>query len=243
MDCYHVSYAQEWKHGLAQKRIDNLLEMIPEIAENHCIYIDAFLGSRKADQQGVISPYLDHTRKDEEATQRKILRYWYHKGVDPACEHVTGLGDDRFVGLQAHSACQARLIEDVPDDLYCSNPAHFCFDSVTEPEGFQQGFWLEFLPWFYKNHPDGSDDFTSMIDGQDICMPALWCEQPTLIAFSVEGYTDKTWPLPENWKGKTKVKLSKLTGGEPESAGEAVVADGKIKLSAGRGEVIRITSA
>jgi hypothetical protein len=35
MDCYHVSYTQEWKHGLAQIKIDDLIAMVPEIQENH----------------------------------------------------------------------------------------------------------------------------------------------------------------------------------------------------------------
>ena len=75
MDCYHVSYTQEWKHGLAQKRIDDLLEMVPELRENGCIYIDAFLGARMKDQQGPISPYLGYSKEEEAGTMRKILRY------------------------------------------------------------------------------------------------------------------------------------------------------------------------
>ena len=75
MDCYHVSYSQEWKHGLAQKRVDDLIAMVPEIQENNCVYVDALLGARKNDQQGPISPYLEFTKEDEAATLRKIFRY------------------------------------------------------------------------------------------------------------------------------------------------------------------------
>jgi len=38
-----------------------------------------------------------------------------------------------------------------------------------------------------------------MIDGTNICMPALWCEQPTLVTYSKEGCENKTWPLPTDW--------------------------------------------
>jgi hypothetical protein len=43
---------------------------------------------------------------------------------------------------------------------------------MTEPEGFSERFWLEFLPYYYKNHPAGGADHAGMIDGTDICMPA-----------------------------------------------------------------------
>ena len=40
-----------------------------------------------------------------------------------ASEYVNGIRADRFVGLQPHTAAQGDEIEDLPDELYCSNPA------------------------------------------------------------------------------------------------------------------------
>jgi hypothetical protein len=37
-----ISYYQEWKTAFAQKRIDGLLEMLPELKESKTIHIDAF---------------------------------------------------------------------------------------------------------------------------------------------------------------------------------------------------------
>lgn len=243
MDCYHLSYTQEWKHGLAQKRIDDLLEMIPEIVENQCIYVDAFLGARKAEQQGPISPYLGYTREDEARTMRKILRYWRAKGVDPACEHVWGMKVDRFVGLQPHAACQADKIEDLPDALYSAHVAHFGFTSTTEPEGFADRFWLEFLPYFYKNHPHGSTDQAGMIDGADICMPALWCKDKTLIAYSRTGYENKTWSLPPAWQGVGNIALTPITGADDEPTTTTPAHNGKFTLDVEAGQTLRLTPA
>ena len=240
MDCYHVSYTQEWKHGLAQKRIDDLIAMVPEIQENHCVYIDAFLGARKADQQGPISPYLGYSKEQEARTQRKIFRYWRDRGIDVAGEHVFGIRLDRFVGLQPHTASQMHLIEDIPDELYCGNPAHFGFTTVTEPETFQEMFWLEFLPYYYRNNPSGTEDPASMVDGTDICMPALWCQEKTIIAYSKEGYDGKSWDLPPEWKGVGRVRLSRITPEGQEPAGEVAVTDGRIALSVGRDEALMI---
>ena len=240
MDCYHVSYTQEWKHGLAQKKIDDLLAMVPEIQENHCIYLDAFLGARKADQQGPISPYLGYSKDEEARTQRKIFRYWRDREVDVASEYVVGIRVDRFVGLQPHSAAQGDQIEDLPDDLYCSNPAHFGFKSEVEPDDFQEEFWLTFLPWFYKNHPNGSGDHQSMIDGTDICMPCYWCDEPTIIAYSKDGYEEMSWSLPENWGGVEKVSLSTVSPEEIESTQELEVSARSIRLALKKNQVAKI---
>jgi len=239
MDCYHVSYTQEWKHGLAQKRIDDLIAMVPEMQENHCVYVDAFLGARKADQQGPISPYLGFSKEEEGRTQRKIFRYWRDREIDVASEYVFGIRVDRFVGLQPHSAAQGRLIDDLPDELYCSNPAHVGFTSETEPEEFQERFWLTFLPWFYKNNPRGTDDPGAMMDGTDICMPCLWCEDPTLIAYSKDGYDSRTWKLPADWQDVEKVVVAGITS--PGSPTTVPVVDGAITLSVGRDEAVAIT--
>ena len=239
MDCYHVSYTQEWKHGLAQRRIDDLIEMVPEIQENHCVYVDAFLGARKADQKGPISPYLGYSKEEEARTMRKIFRYWRDRDINVAGEHVHGIRVDRFVGLQAHTASQMQHIEDLPDELFCGNPAHFGFTTRTEPAEFQEKFWLTFLPWFYKNNPKGTEDPESMIDGTDICMPCLWCEAPTLIAYSKDGYEGKTWKLPADWQDAEKLAIAGITS--PGSKTTIPVVDGAITLSVGRDEVAAIT--
>ena len=123
------------------------------------------------------------------------------------------------------------------------NPAHFGFTTVTEPENFQERFWREFLPWFYKNNPDCTEDPANMIVGTDICMPCPWCEEPTLIAYSKDGYEAKTWRLPADWAGVGKVTLARVTGAGSEPAGEAEVVDGAVVLSVGTGEVLAITRA
>ena len=241
MDCYHVSYTQEWKHGLAQKRIDDLIAMVPEMQENHCVYIDAFLGARKADQQGPISPFLCCSKEEEARTQRKIFRYLRDREIDAASEYVMGMRVDRFVGLQPHTAAQGDLISDLPDHLYCSNPAHVGFTTIKEPEAFRRRFWLEYLPWFYKNHPDGSDQYGAMIDGTDICMPALWCEKPTVVAYSQEGYTARTWALPAGWGDVNRVTMQTLSGLGPSPRGEADVVAGRITLTLRADEAVSLS--
>lgn len=241
MDCYHVSYTQEWKHGLAQRRIDELIEMVPEIQENHCVYVDAFLGARKADQKGPISPYLGYSKEEEARTMRKIFRYWRDRDIDVAGEHVHGIRVDRFVGLQPHTASQMEHIEDLPNELFCGNPAHFGFTSIQLPDEFIGAFYAQFLPWFNANHPKGAGDLNKACDGTDICMPVRWCEEPTLLAYSADGYDSKTWQLPEDWQGVEKAYLAKVTQTGLVPAGEVPVTDGAITLSLGANAAIAVT--
>jgi len=242
MDCYHVSYTQEWKQGLAQKRIDGLIAMLPELVDSATIQIDAFLGARKADQQGPISPYLGYTKEQEGATQRKIYRYWRDRGIDVTSEWVLGMRVDRFVGLQpwAFASRQKHLIEDLPNELYCISPMGIEFRAVpADPAPLLQQFCLEFVPWYYENNKSPKGD-QQMVDGTDICMPALWCEEKTIIAYSKEGYDGRGWQLPPDWKDVAKVRLSRITLEGQEPAGETAVTDGWITLSVGEDEALMI---
>jgi len=239
MDCYHVSYTQEWKLGLAQRRIDDLISMVPEIRDHHCIYIDAFLGARKADQQGPISPYLGYSKEEEARTQRKIFRYWRDRGIDVASEHVVGLRVDRFVGLQPFACHQAELIADLPDSLYTVSPYQPGFCRVEPEKGFHEGFCLKILPYYYRNHPAGGGDWRGMIQGTGVCMPALWCKEPTLIAYSKDGCKDKTWKLPDGWQDVGKIQISGMA--DTKAARTITVSEGEITLSLGPDQVVKMT--
>ena len=45
-DMYNVVYPKEWAAGLAQRRIDALIKMIPELKAGHTIHIDVFIANR-----------------------------------------------------------------------------------------------------------------------------------------------------------------------------------------------------
>jgi len=246
MQSYAISYTQEWKLGLAQRRIDGLIDMIPELVESGTIHIDAFLGVRKNGQQEPISPYLGHTKEEEAATQRKIYRYFRDRGIDVTSEWVYGMRVDRFVGLQPWAWHQENKVEDLPDELYCSTKwvgsDMWVNENPKNPPHVREKFYLEVLPWYYKNNPNACGEQT-MLDGTDICMPALWCEDRTIIAYSQEGYDEKTWELPPDWKDVSKVSLARITYEGPEDAGSAAVTAGRLTLGVKAGEALRIVPA
>lgn len=246
MASYQMSYTQEWKTGMAQKRIDGLIGMIPELREGGTIHIDAFLGARPLDRQAPISPYLGYTKDEELATQRKIYRYWRDCGIDVTSEWVDGFRGDRMVGLQAWAWHGGSAVEDLPDSLYCSNPMKdarhpgFDFENGIHPK-FTEEFCLIFLPWYYRNNPAGNEDTQTMLDGTDICMPALWCPSRTIIAYSREGYARKTWVLPSSWADVNRVAVARITDEGNQPVGGIDVQDGKVTMDVAANEALALT--
>ena len=108
-DMYNVVYPREWAAGLAQRRIDGLIKMIPELHAGHTIHVDVFIAQREGGKP--ISPW--HARPEHGGltpekyveTQRQIFHYWRERGFDVTGEgifwaHPPGEG---FTGLQAMS--------------------------------------------------------------------------------------------------------------------------------------------
>ena len=172
---YIVSYTREWEEGLAQKRIDRLIAMVPELKEGHTIHIDAFLD--KPENASTLSPWHEmavHGGIDiykEAQTQWKIFRYWRARGFDVTGEglfwaHPPGEG---FYGLQPMSwwyPDDSEYQMNIPEmlsarggtdrngdgDFRFGNSIHGeeiykrDIDSLT---GFLQEFCRNTLPWYW----------------------------------------------------------------------------------------------
>ncbi len=105
-----TSYTREWEEGLAQRRIDDLLEAVPELIEGHTIHLDNLNTYCKAENRP-LSPW--HAKPEnggidmykEVETIRKIFRYFRDRGIDVTGEgilwaHPPGEG---FYGIQGYS--------------------------------------------------------------------------------------------------------------------------------------------
>lgn len=105
-----TSYTREWEEGLAQRRIDGLLEAVPELIDGHTIHLDN-LNTYYKPENRPLSPWhakpenggIDMYREVE--TIRKIFRYFRDRGIDVTGEgilwaHPPGEG---FYGLQGYS--------------------------------------------------------------------------------------------------------------------------------------------
>ena len=176
---YPISYAQEWKTGFTQKRIDSLCNIVP-VQHAGTIHIDAFHtwppvpvfeanGKYHADlSKGATSPYLKFTVEDEAEAQRNIFRYWASKGIDVTCEGVDFLRETALEGYQPMAWWYGGL------DKYLKWPASYYCGGVDRSEwgklfgtsmhgedivkkdrqnltGFKEEFCLNTALWYYLN--------------------------------------------------------------------------------------------
>ncbi len=177
---YNVVYPKEWEVGLAQRRIDNLIAMVPELEDGHTIHIDVFIAQREGGKP--ISPW--HAKPESGGltpdkyveTQRKIFHYWRDRGFDVTGEgifwaHPPGEG---FTGLQPFSwwyPDDKKYQMEIPECLMARGRADragdgdFRFGASMHGEeiwqkdcidmpGFLGMFCRTTLPWYYLSRLD-----------------------------------------------------------------------------------------
>lgn len=257
---YPISYAQEWKVGLAQRRIDGLLALLP-IQDAGTIHIDAFHtippGRRQAKY---ISPYLGYTLEQEAEAQRKIYRYFRDHGVDATAENSTQNRIDPFIGLQPVANAYKAPGTNIPPSLYCGMAGEDIQEMIkrnaAQMSSLKGIFCMHFMPWYWAHVTGGSNDVAKVIDapqpkviageqimtGDDVCIPAFWRDH-ALVAYSRNGYAAKSWELPSGWEPVNKVKISEVTMEGQKEANEIGVTNHAVTLSLAAGEEVLITLA
>jgi hypothetical protein len=170
---YHVNKTREWQCGLAQKRIEELLELLP-LREQKTIHIDVF-NSHPSEYHGT-------TDEQEYETLKSILLYWRECGLDVTIEwfkpQLAGL-----IPMVWHFNLDERMRLKYPVDAVCGGgdawnvrhgnwpnnwtwyPENGCayeeawgrsVDREPYLEGddfsvFEEAFFLRTLPWLFLN--------------------------------------------------------------------------------------------
>lgn len=300
---YPISYAQEWKLGFTQKRIDKLLSVLP-IQEAGTIHIDAYHSEvpqpvKKADgkwgieMQSPISPYLNFTRQDEIKAQRNIMKYFDSKGVDVTTEGVPqkellGIfdgyqtmgwwfkGQDIYLNYHQKQMCggydpysgewgrlfgtnlnaELVFIEERPlAESFEDYKGKFCtmstifnflnrFERLYKLEGkdyyavqFSDNVKSEVNKGKYTIRKDG----VLLVEDEDVMIPAMWTEAKSMIAYSKDGYKNRTWKLPKKYFAASKVTLYRVDQTGKVKIGEKNVDGGKIKLTLQPNEMLLLT--
>lgn len=229
MQSYQISYAREWELGYAQKRIDELLKMLPELIDAGTIHIDAFHSMRPSGVDESISPFLGYTIEDEISTQRKIFRYWQSKGIDVTSEGGKyWLRKDPFIGLQAmawHFNFSNYVNEgwnnkpenftSLPNQFSAYTPMHSEGEIMKDPKnlsGLLEQFCMNVVPWYYKRNSDVSIYGDVIITRDLVICPILWKEK-ALVVYSKENIKNRKIDLPTSWGKIQEVQLYNLTPG------------------------------
>lgn len=80
----------------------------------------------------------------------------------------------------------------------------------------------------------------TLVENGDVLIPAFWINSKSQIAYSKNGYEDKTWELPEDWASVKKIKLRRVSM-EGKSRSEIIkTAFGKLHLTLGKDEMLLI---
>ena len=80
-----------------------------------------------------------------------------------------------------------------------------------------------------------------LVEGSDICMPALWRSQEC-IAYSRSGGT-REWQLPDDWHSIGRVETSRITIEGLRPIGSLPVTNGWLKLELNPGTAVLLTPA
>ena len=248
---YQISYAREWETKLAQKRIDGLLAMLP-IVKAGTIHIDAFHSvAPTRRKETTISPLLGYPIEREVEAQRKIIRYFRDRGVDITSEFSTFLRPDAFVGLQPMAWHYKAPAAGIPPRLYCGTPMSGEAEIRRDPEnlaGLLDQFCLKAAPWLWWNAGHAADgkqprpaDWERVRQDGDCCVPLVWKEEKTLLAYSRSGCAAKAWQLPPGWEKVERVQLADITLRGPRALDEIPVEHGSIRLSLKAGQGVTIS--
>ncbi|MFF2446653.1 FIMAH domain-containing protein [Neobacillus sp. NPDC058068] len=138
----------------------------------------------------------------------------------------------------------------------------------TTLKGFLEEFSLKTLPWFFLNRLDRISDKAGVVtfsngvtseklggsllikqngrvlrDGDDVLFPAQWNEdsKKELLAFSKNGYVNRTWTLPDDWVNITAVDIYSIgLDGLKLLEKNKRISEGNISLTLSAGQGISI---
>jgi len=148
-NAYAINYKNEWESGWTQKRIDSLINLLPELQKAGTIHIDAWIAREsKGHYESLVT---------ESEYQKKALDYWKKKGIDVTSEWVM----DYMTGLvpfawHFNARTQEQYLE-VPANVYTGsgiNPdvagSDFGLGFLFGQSMYGEGLW----PYWNRNDED-----------------------------------------------------------------------------------------
>jgi hypothetical protein len=136
-------------------------------------------------------------------------------------------------------------------------------------EGFKQDFCLKTAVWYYLNRlnrlylvDNGDRKFVQysdnvnvslegekylikkgemiLVDDFNLFIPALWMDDNKILCYSRDGYKNRIWTLPPDWKGIPVVRLYRITEMGVKEIGLVPSSEGQVVLSLRKDDMILI---
>ena len=222
---YAISHKREWDAGYAQKRIDGLLRMLPELVGAHAIHIDNYV----AKIHGTDDPmdaYHGISVEEEQEAIRKEMRYWRDKGIDVTSEGSYHGRWDPMIGLQPMTWWDLSFDPmEIPASLYCGGrigrlPGDPRFGDSMQAEdhllrnvshrvdlltGFIDEFCITTLPWFYLNRLERLSFDGTAVQYSDGVIAATRNSWPYITRGSMVLRYANCVMVPLGWKAKREI--------------------------------------
>jgi hypothetical protein len=80
----------------------------------------------------------------------------------------------------------------------------------------------------------------TLVENTDVLIPALWMGADAMIAYSRNGYENRSWTLPEAWKNVIEAKVCRITDEGRSESETRKLRDGKLELTLAKDEMLLI---
>ncbi|MBR2838492.1 MAG: hypothetical protein IKE55_06905 [Kiritimatiellae bacterium] len=131
---YPISHLKEWRSGFAKKRIQELLELLPELKDARTIHIDALFGNE--------SPGDKITFKDDIAAIDECTKYWHEIGFDVTTEFLPAYDQIGYFPYFYHLNLDERHKVLYPPTLICGGTGY----SLRSREDYYNKHWQNTMP-------------------------------------------------------------------------------------------------
>ena len=142
-------------------------------------------------------------------------------------------------------------------------------DDSKNLAGFKEQFCLKTVIWYYLNRLDRlylinnkenkvvqfsdgvrislsgknyiiSRDGVTLVENDNLVIPALWINDKVLIAYSKNGYLNKTWKLSKEWQKNSTLKVSRVSIDAKTVPETRTIEGGKLPLTMAKDEMVII---
>lgn len=239
-NAYQINYQNEWKSGWTQRRIDSLVNLLPELKKAGTIHIDAWIAreSRGHDESLII----------ESEYQKKALYYWKKLGIDVSSEWVMDYMTNLVPFAWHFNARKQQHYLDIPANVYTGSGINpdvvgsdfglgFLFGQSMYGEGlwpsaqknefekanwnkkFTEKFYLNCLQYFFLNELDrisvsgtGAERIAKFSKGVSVSL-----KDSTVYKDEVLLRDKNTVMYPLTWKEEPNLAIYSLEGSSQKS--------------------------
>lgn len=187
------------------------------------------------------------------------MAWWFNQDEKDYMERPANL----FCGGQINSDLPGDMSHEFLFGTNMHGEGHFSKDNWEQ--GFLKDFCLRTAIWYYLNSFDRkaveekngnkvvgySDGLSTVLpekiikhndfilcEGENVFVPTLWSSSRQILAYSTDGYVDKSWRLPDNWTDVITLNVYDISKDGVIFLANVHVQEGRVSLSVLKGQTL-----